>query len=312
MKGIARLARELTALQGSTLVLTHATADLDACACALVLARAINAEARTPDRPTGSAWRVLENYGRGILEYGGEKYDNLVLVDVSNADLLGGVDPHKFKKIIAIDHHYHNNHLKADYSHIEHERASCAEIVFDACNALGARLSPTERALLLSAVLHDSAFFKSANSQTLRTAAQMADGLDYAAVVAKATPNGEYGEIKAVQKAVAAAELVRYGRFTIGIAAAKAFELQSAAALVEMGCDYALAVDEEHGKMSCVKRVGAPGTAGKIMEKAGKAFGGSGGGHECAAGSHGQPKKTQKALETAKKEIMLLLGNNNL
>jgi len=308
---VERLAAELKSLRGKTLVLTHSLADLDACASALVLAEAVGGEAACPDKPSSAARHCLEKLGYSIPVYGGAKCENLVLVDVSNAGLLGGFNLKPFGKIIVIDHHYHNKHLKCDYSFIDAKRSSCSEIILEACNALGFRLSDSQRKLLLAGVLHDSAFFKSANCRTLAAAAELCEGIDFREVVRAAEVRKDPSEVAAVQKAVCSASIEEIGGFKAAFTESGAFELQSASTLVEIGCDYAFVLDAKHGKMSAVKREAAPGNVGKMMEKIGKEFGGSGGGHENAGGASGKPEKAGKALETARKELMLLLANNN-
>ncbi|MFA4946128.1 MAG: DHH family phosphoesterase [Candidatus Micrarchaeia archaeon] len=307
-----RLARELSSLKGKTLVLTHALADLDACASAIVLARALHAQARCPDKPTASAKHALEALGFSIAALGAkEKFDNLILVDVSNVDLLGDAPVKGYKRVIVIDHHFHSKPLKADYSHIERERPSCAEIIHSVCLELGRAPDARESALLLAGIIHDTAFFKSADSRTLQTAARLSVKADYRSVLAACRVRRDKSEVNGVFAALGKARLLEANGLIVGVTATNAFELACAAALVDAGCDYGVALNAKQGRMSCVKAVGAKGNAGKTMEAAGKAFGGSGGGHEHAAGARGTPEKSSKALKTALKHL-LLLSNNNL
>lgn len=306
-----RFARELKSLKGSTLVLTHSLADLDACASAIVLADVVNGEARCPDKPTAAAKHCLERLGLEIKPYEGEKFDNLILVDVSTESLLGGVKPSGFKRVFVIDHHYHNKRVKADYAFVDAKRASCAELIVEACHELDFQLTEKWKKLLLTGIIHDTAWFKSSDSRSLAVVAELCNGLDFQEVLGIARVHRDEAMIKAIVKGVGSAEVIEIKGHLACFTRVNAFELQTASALVDAGCDYAFAMDGNAGKMSGVKKAGAPGSIGKAMEAIGKAFGGNGGGHDSVGGAMGEPGKAKAAFDEAKRQTELLLLNND-
>jgi len=310
---LKRFGRELQALEGLTLVLTHSLADLDACASAIVLADAIHAEARCPDKPTAAARHCLERLGLEIKQYNKEKFDNLILVDVSTESLLGGVNPSFFKRVLVVDHHYHNKRVKSNYAFIDAKRSSCAELIVEACNELNFQLTEKWKKLLLAGIIHDTAWFKSADSRSLGVVADLCKELDFQEVLGIARVHRDAAMVKVIKEGIGNAEIIELNKHLIGFTRVKAFELHTASTLVDAGCDYAFALDGKAGKMSGVKKAGAPGSIGKAMEAIGRAFEGNGGGHNSVGGAMGKPENAEAALKEAKKQMeLLLLDNDNL
>ncbi|MEM0475730.1 MAG: hypothetical protein QW343_02970, partial [Candidatus Norongarragalinales archaeon] len=157
--------------------------------------------------------------------------------------------------------------------------------------------------LLLCGIISDTAGFKSAGNATLRAANELVSlGADYAECAALCRAKRDASEALAIIKCVASARIEKIGAKSdvlVAVANSHSHELACAAALVELGCDYAFIANEREGKISGAKSGVARGNIGKIMEAAGRFFGssGSGGGHEKVGGALGEPARTNAALE---------------
>ncbi|MFH0973871.1 MAG: DHH family phosphoesterase [Candidatus Micrarchaeota archaeon] len=313
---VARLARSLASLKGKgrTLVTFHSLGDVDAAASALALqtvlkARGVDAHVRCVDSLNSQARRVLSFYGCAAPQtLVGIDASAIVLVDVSNADLLAEWGPaiSGFNgPLFVIDHHYHNKHVKTAQgcALVEPHATSTAEIIMQIARALNCPLPPKTASLLLCAVLADTAFFKSADNATLAAAfALVALGADFGECAALCRAKRDASEALAIIKCVGGARIEKLGAKGAVLAAfgkAHSHELACAAALVDLGCDYAFVANEREGRISAAKSDCATGSVGKIMEAAGRGFGasGSGGGHEKVGGAKGESSRVNAALE---------------
>ena len=301
--------QRLRSLSGRTLITFHALGDVDAVASALALQSVVpNSDVKSVGGITASTRHLLERLSLPQpkqISFPEEvrHYNNIVLCDVSNPDLLGdyggAIASFKGKKF-SIDHHLHNKLLKLDAHLIEYTRSSSSEIVYDLLKHSGKKITERTALLLLSGILLDSAFFKSATKQTFEAFAHLLQHTrkSYYEVLELVQTKHDVSEKIARLKAVQSAKFERVGEFVVGSALASAFELSCASALVECGCDVAFAANLKKGRISGVKRETLSGISiGKIMEAAGRLMGGSGGGHENVGGARGNAGKTQKALE---------------
>ena len=322
---VARLARSLASLKGRgrTLITFHSLGDVDAAASALALqsvlkARGVDAHVRCVDSLNSQAKRVLSFYGCAAPQtLVGIDAAAVVLVDVSNADLLGEWGPaiSGFNgPLFVIDHHYHNKHLKTapGCALVEPNATSAAEIVLQIANSLNYKIPPKTASILLCAIIADTAFFKSADNATLDAAfALVAQGADFGECAALCRAKRDASEALAIIKCVGGARIEKLGAKGAVLAAfgkAHSHELACASALVDLGCDYAFVANEREGRISAAKSDAAAGSIGKIMEAAGRSFGasGSGGGHAKVGGAKGDSDRVNAVLEECLAQVRKL------
>ncbi|MBI3587947.1 DHH family phosphoesterase [Candidatus Micrarchaeota archaeon] len=303
-----KFAKALKGLKGPTLVTFHSLGDIDAVGGAFALKTLIpNSEVRASGGVGAGARRLLEKLHiplpKQMSKSDFSRFGSIVLVDVGNPDLLGefGGEFKGFAGTLAVvDHHYHSNNLKAGHSLIERDASSSCEIVHELLEAAGVEIGENEALLLLAGILADSAFFKSARKRTFHSFSRLLQktSLDYPSILDLAMPRRDVSEKIARLRCVQSAKFERAGEFVVGHSLSSAFELSCASALVECGCDAAFVANPKEGRMSGAKRSALRGVnVGKLMETAGRAMGGSGGGHENVGGARGRKEAVQKALE---------------
>jgi nanoRNase/pAp phosphatase (c-di-AMP/oligoRNAs hydrolase) len=310
----------LKGLDGRTAISFHSRADPDAVASALALAPLVSrCVVRSPDEVDSSAKNLLSTLGYGLKEFSSPKeiqsFENLIFVDVSNLDLLGplaGEIPKFRGKILVVDHHLHGKRMKCDYSLFQRDKTSCAEVVLDLWQQGGKKPSAALAQLILAAVVADSADLRSANKQTFEAIAYLLDisKTTYQQARHLVIRPPDVSEKLAMLKAVAGATIQRTNSgFVIASTQSNAFEHACSQALVASGADIAFTANIQKGRISGVRRetIAPTVSVGKILEEAGKKFGGSGGGHQNAGGARGDPSKTAQALaeclQLAEKEL---------
>lgn len=321
------LLKELKALKGRTLLSFHSLADVDAVASAIGLAELLpQAVVKAPDKPASAARKLLEAVGLSfdLLERSElSAYDNAVLVDVSTAGLLGGFGTEfeafaraEGKKLVCVDHHLHTNRIAGASVHSFAHRSSCSEVVFELLALNGKPLRKEVALALAAGIAADTALFSSGNAASFRAFCELMEflekkGVSYAQVQALASPASALSEKIAIAKALKSAEFYAIGkgesRVLAGVAPASACELACALALLP-ACDYGFAFNEKEGRVSAVRSRHCLSCAsvGKLMEVAGKAMGGSGGGHEAVGGASGKPG----AAEAAVRECVRLVADS--
>ena len=312
-----RLARELLSLKGRTAVYPHSIADVDALAGALVVRdvlkkRGIRASVHLVDTANRQARSVMEALRIPLPSVlPATDVDNIILVDVSNPDLLAGLQL-EGKRVVAIDHHFHSHHV-GGYVHVERGAASTCEAIFLLAKEMNVQLNPKQSALLLAGILSDTAFFAGANAATFPIVAELLKTAVYAKTAAFVREEPDLSQKIAVLKAMQRAEFEKAGNGIVAWSNAGSFELGAALALTDAGADFAFVANPKEGRISGAKRASAKGNIGKIMEKAGRSFAGSGGGHEAVGGCRGKPEKTAAALaECLMLSKLLLLPNSKI
>jgi len=313
----ARFAKNLACLKGNgrTLITFHSLGDADAAASAAALqtilkAVGIDAHVRCVDSVNSQARRILSFHGVPVPQpLVGIDARAVILMDVSNADLLGEWGPalagFDGGPLFVIDHHYHSKHIPVakGFALIEPAATSTAEIVLEIARSLGVNPSKKTASLLLCALLSDTAFFKSATNATFAAANALIEaGADYEECASLVRSKRDAAEALAIIKCVASANIEKTGvkgEVLAALSKAHSHELSCASALVDLGCDYAFVANEREGRISAAKNDEARGSIGKIMEAAGRSFGssGSGGGHDKVGGAKGDPQRVRAVME---------------
>ncbi len=320
----SELLRELHSLKGATLITFHSLGDVEAVSSAIALSKFlknVNAVVKSPDKTNSASRHLLQNLALpplAILKSSELKaFDNMVLVDVANKEMLGsfGDEIKQFKgKIIAIDHHEHGGLLKNCHVFEFPQRTSCCEIVHDLYRISGRKIDSKTATLLLAGIIADTARFKTANRETFHAASQLliASERKYEEVLSLSITNPDNSEVKAVQASLTNAKLVETKSGLIGVTQSNAFESKCALTLVEIGCVAGICYNKKLGKIAMVKNGedlrSKQINVGKLMKTTGKEMHGSGGGHESVGGALGKSEMVEKSVEKLVYRIKHLLG----
>jgi nanoRNase/pAp phosphatase (c-di-AMP/oligoRNAs hydrolase) len=304
MVSLDAVAKALRGLRGKTLVTFQSIGDLDGVCSALALKELFpGAEVRMIDSVNSQTKKLLNALGIDLKKIDSlEKYENIVLVDVSNKDLLGDwgekIADFAGKKIV-LDHHFHSQKLPASMTYIDSKKVACCEIVFELLKKQG-KINQKNSLLLACGIIADSAFFKSASPLMFKALGELIEksGKSYGEIMELISTAPDVSEKIAFLKSAGRARLKRAGDFLIAVSEAGSFELGCASALVSIGADFAFVGNAAEGRISGVKKNTVKYVnIGVVMERAGKILRGSGGGHENVGGATGKPELVDEALD---------------
>ncbi|MBU1197712.1 DHH family phosphoesterase [Candidatus Micrarchaeota archaeon] len=286
-----QLVERLRKQRGRTAVVGHALADVDAVASAVVLAKLIHAEAWALDRMRSTAQHVLQRARVRLPTLENvNAFENVVLVDVSNAALLGAHAPAivKHPNVLAIDHHAHNQMLPVP-KYVDARKTSCSEIVFEIAASMKKPLSPALAALLACGILEDSALLKSANQQTIQTLAKLLPQTkkELQELISWLVEEPAVDQRLASLNALKKTRLEKRGEILIACSETNAYESRTSALLIQMGADVAITSNVKRGRISIIKSRHAAIkklNVGILAKQIALAFNGSGGGHPFIGG----------------------------
>lgn len=279
----------------------HSLGDLDAVGAAIAVQRFIGKKAviAPPDRPSSPARRLLEYTGTKTTlfsEVKCTKKDFLIVLDSSSPHLLphlSGMEPD-----LMIDHHTRFGGEVTAKKSIADPAASSA------CEMLHFLLKPGDRVsciALLLGLISDSGNFKYATPRTFEAAGVLLSkcGMSYSTLVQLATAPESFTERMEAVRSCQSVKAEKIGEHIVATAFAKSHEAHFADMLVHMGADIAfVACEGEDGRISGRMRDSLRGHVRleKIMFEVGKVLGGSGSGHEMAAGASGGRENIRPAL----------------
>ncbi len=300
---LARLSR----LRGTVLVCGHAQADMDAQASAQALATLLKARSGCIGTPRWSARHVFDNLRLPAMPpvpNSWEGIDHLVLVDVSNADMLGEVGERlsKFKgTVTAIDHHEHNRKVEAAV-YCDAKKSSCSEIIDQIAVAMGKRWGKKEAGVLACGILEDSALLKCADNAALQCLTRLLEesGIELQQAIGWLVHQPDVQERKNALEALQHLHIRQTGNALVAWGPATAFESRLAATLVHTGADLAIVYNDKAGKIAVLKGTHPDLKAlnvGAWMETTARRFKISGGGHEAIGGLKTGPHSTREVLQ---------------
>src|SRR5579883_2905790 len=282
------------------LVITHRNGDVDGVASSIAAKRLIlriNRKAKvhlvSPDGTSFQAKRVVEALKEEFIDRIPEdKYELIIITDTGHSSLLKEevevIRSAKAKKIL-IDHHPLDNTMKqlADVALVDEEASSASEMVLRLFKEL--EIKPDKKACnsIALGIMSDSQFLTIAKGQTIIAMAELV----------------KYGvDIEKIRS------MLRYRSqsWIIGCTEVGSYHASVARALVELGCDVALAageVQKEEGTRGSIRssqtfylssKIHLGNSVCKIIAEK---LGGSGGGHPTAgafnvANSYDEVKKT--------------------
>jgi len=266
--------RELTG-KGPALILMHTQADPDALASAHLISRLFE------DSTLGSFGEL----GNTAKEMAGT-LAVIVVVDASTPEML--TPDRTIEPDLVIDHHRPQDGWE-DAVHIEDEdRPSCVEIVLNILSEMDVPLSGSDAKIALAGILADTARFRFADAETLRTAADLLDSGGDITGALSLIETDHYFDVSrriALLKALQRTNVDRKGEVLIALSRISAYEGGAARILVHAGADVALVSSNKKaggGRISARARpeiVDRDLHLGKILEEVGAEVGGWGGGH---------------------------------
>ncbi len=180
MHPILNLEKKLSKLKEPLLISFHDIADADAIASGLALKEFL--KSKKPDLKCIS----LNSQARMILEKnkihipvveGIEKYNSIVLVDVSDPEMLGSFKDRiekfaKSKTLVTIDHHETLKKIK-NASNFNYHATSCSEIINGLFKKTGRKPSKKTSLLLLLGIISDTHYFREAGVETFKNAGEL-------------------------------------------------------------------------------------------------------------------------------------------
>jgi len=296
----------------SVLLLTHHNADVDGVASLLVLGFYLkklgfkNYDYSAPKDISLQARELLKYADKEFVDPEPENYDIIATVDVSSPNQLSDLKINP-EKLVAIDHHQGNS--LGGTSFMDSDAISTTEFLY---NSFDIPIDRKIARLILAGIVFDSAYLRYASTKTFQTIAKLLDEfeLEYSEIISELSTEMSVSEKIARLKGAQRAKVVRDANSIIATSRVGSFESAVARGLVALGADVAFVASDSDGA-----RVSGRAHArfikerslnlGKyIMPEVGKLLGGSGSGHEGAAGANGPNKdRINEALDLCVKLV---------
>jgi len=222
-------------------ILVHGNADMDAVGSAYAIAECFPpAKIYAPDGIDRVAKIVMDKLDYSVLsECDIADYETVVIVDTSSPEQFGPDFPEIPEGSIVIDHH----RPTGKWDHLtfvcDESRVSCCEVVYDILCASDIEISRDVGMVLLAGMLTDSGHFSYANSQFLRTFADLMERIGVSMDEAMALPRSEAGmsERVAVMKGMERSKFDRVGDMIVATSYGGSFEASVCKALLNAGAD---------------------------------------------------------------------------
>ncbi|MDG6221088.1 MAG: DHHA1 domain-containing protein, partial [Candidatus Thermoplasmatota archaeon] len=276
------------------LVLPHSNADPDALSSALALSLCVeNVDWGLPEgcnKPSKKLLSMMEIEEKS--DFSLEGYDWILCVDSSLPEMMG---PYSFlaekENVAVLDHHAASAGWEKVLYHTDESKGSAAEMVYDLLKLLSLPISKKAAMLLACGIYSDTASFRYATNSALAAFLDMAVEHDFnvSDVSAMLSADMEISEKISHVKAAQRIKMLRKKDFIILGTRISAFEGSTARMMLGIGADVAFvgSQSKDNVRISCRARrkpLEAGLHLGKVMEEVVEEIGGSGGGHDGAAG----------------------------
>jgi nanoRNase/pAp phosphatase (c-di-AMP/oligoRNAs hydrolase) len=298
-----KLEETLEKLEKPVLISFHAVADADAIASGVALQQLIKprADLKYISLNTQSK-KILKELKIKIEKLDRiEKYNSIILVDVSDPEMLAGFK-NQFeqfalkKKLVTIDHHETFKKIKKSLNYYSNA-TSCSEIIYSLYKKKNIKPSQTACFLMLLGLISDTDYFKEATPLTFQNASELLknSGGNYfqALKTLKQCASDKQAEniIKALKKTI-----IENG---VSITKTETHRTQCASILSNLT---PLAIVQSKGRISMVQNTSCSNlNIGELAKKCALKFHGVSWGHENIGGCEVQD--TEKAVEWLKKQL---------
>ena len=318
-----QIAKLTNLLRPRTMVLPHINADPDAFAAAQgmrELALTLRPEIDCQVVAVGGVNTPSKKMAQALsLDYVTEppwRGGALILVDCSTLDQtgvsLGELNP---ETLIAVDHH-NPRPLEGDgLLVVDPEASSSCEVVYRLYLEAGHRPSHPVAQALLAGAASDSKGFSIGGRSLFQMAADLLGEKDISQVLGLISVDVEPSEKVARLKSAQRAELWRIDRWVVATSYVGSFEASAARALVSLGADVAVVVNESKSgsRVSMRSTQGFHASTGVnlglVAQKLAEGLGGTGNGHPTAAGYNG-PGTYQEVKNEVQKILEELISPN--
>ncbi|NIP35835.1 MAG: hypothetical protein GWN18_12795 [Thermoplasmata archaeon] len=287
--------------EGTTLVLSHRNADIDAMGCSIAVAAMFpNVTIGAVESVSRGANNLLENYGERFpvtvdpaVEDETSPWDRILFVDTATPSQVAPYDRFLGSSIV-IDHHARNSAL-AEVNpryHCEPDSPSCAQIVHRLAVETGAEVDADAARALVAGILADTERFRIAPNLAVQDALTILHegGLELPDVIQSIEkPSYDRSHAIAMLKSAKRSEHFEIGQYIFARSRVGAFEASAARHMVAMGADVAIVASEDGAITSLTGRAGrraldAGFHLGEFFQELADQTGGDGGGHAGAAG----------------------------
>ncbi len=277
------------------LITFHSLGDVDAVGSAFALKSFFkNALVYAPDPVNAQAKKLMKYLGAEFDEFP-QDCGALIILDTNSRGLLPQLEKlSNFSDVLIIDHHtVHPDSIHARNEMIDPSYSSTAEIVYELLKEFNFGIDDKTAICLLCGIISDSANFQNANTKTFKYVGELLEKTktDYKEVLALTETPMNISERIAILKACQRAQLTRVGDFLIVTSMVSAFESAAASSFLTLGADFSfVGYEGEDARISARMKTELAKTGvnlADIMSKVAGMIGGSGGGHQCAAGANG-------------------------
>jgi nanoRNase/pAp phosphatase (c-di-AMP/oligoRNAs hydrolase) len=271
------------------LYLCHRNADPDALGSAFALKEAIGGTVGVIDGCDRVATQLAKQLDIEYIVNPDDNYDLVVVVDTSTPAQLNG---YELKTYAVIDHHATTilNENAAFYLH--RNRSSTAEIVLDVLKSIGAPILGRVAYALICGIITDTGNFRHASAESFKAVAELLElsGIEYSEVMdsLSAVPQAVSMRI-ALIKSAQRTSIERVDDWIIVTSNVSSFVGSAASSLISLGADVAFVAANVDGMVKVSARarrcaINSGVNLAKLMEETSVKYGGTGGGHEGAAG----------------------------
>lgn len=286
--------------RSGVVLVTHRSADPDSIAAALTLDYLLKSYGEntsrvcTPEGVDSTSKRLLGVLGLSVPETKECSGRRIVFVDVSSLVQVGAVD---FTECSVVDHHVVNTLLGVcEHALYDPGAGATSTIIAEMLMRIGFFALPRSYVtLLLAGIAFDTRFMRLSSPRILRAVAWLQElGGDLDEVIRLLTQH----EVPYAERVARLKSLSRMGIYSVGenllltITCVGAYEASSLRQAIDAGSDIALAVAPREPEVRitirvsnrALKEIGIP-VAAELARHLGISLGGSGGGHEGAAGA---------------------------
>jgi len=295
---LERFAKLLAWCRPGVLIVTHRNADVDAVAAAFTLNYVLRSYGEgvsdicVPEGVDLASKKILSALGFSVPKSGKCVGKRIVLIDVST---LAQVEDVEFSECSVVDHHVVNSVVEVCGLAVYDPKAGATSaLIAEALMNLGFTVPRAYATLLLAGIMFDTRFLRIASSRLLRVVSWLLDvGGDLEEVSRLLT----HQEIPYSERIAKLKSLSRMGIYVVGedniltMTCVGAYEASSLRVALDAGSDIAIAVAPREDSARVVIRVSSrllqefkTPVAAELARYLGENLGGSGGGHEAAAG----------------------------
>jgi nanoRNase/pAp phosphatase (c-di-AMP/oligoRNAs hydrolase) len=277
-------------------ILVHGNADMDAVGSAYAIAECFPpAVIYAPAGVDRVATMVMEKLGVNVLnECDISCFDLVVVVDTSSPEQFRPASVDVPKNSIVIDHHMPTGKWDDMQFVCDDSKVACCELVHDIICASGIEVTRNVGMALLCGMLTDSGHFSFANTQMMRTFADIMDKTGISMDEAMDFPRSEAGmsERIAVMKGMERSKFDRVGDMIVATSYGGSFEASVCKALLIAGADVVFVGSQRDDMFRLSARAEQEMVRkgihlGELMKDIGNETVSDGGGHGGAAGLSG-------------------------